>query len=728
MSDIVELINTLQDAMSSVSEANNDFEMDLPAIAVVGGQSAGKSSVLEAFVLRNFVPNEFFFFFYRKKKSSFSFRFFFFLLYKCLIYHTHDSNGCCTRRPLVLTLVKTRGLTKEYGEFRHLPNRRFDIFTKPIFLKIYSADVLNLTVIDLPGITRVPMGNQPDNIEEIILLYLMNFKLKNTYLFTIHHTCYIALSDALQLAHTVDPSGERTLGVLTKLDLMDRGTDAFGALTGQGVIPLKLGYIGVVNRSQADLQERVTLRTSQRAESNFFKSHPKYSTISAQCGSAYLAKRLNQLLLNSIVQHLPKIQRQVSAVVQRQTTLLDSLVDVPSNARERAQLITKTLTSYSMEPVCTRNIDNISAKLHLRIKQFVKQLDDIDIMQVCSKDELRKLLGNTVGTGLFAPGDAFERVIRKGIKQMRPFCEKLIDDVINNVVHLVSHVTTVEMTRYTQLGDVIRSEAGSLVRNLRTPTDELVDKMISMELVRINNEHPNFIGQRHRIGRVSKISAQVIAEAQRKLEAQEERFDDGVMGPVAGDVIIGDDEEKDPDTNINFIYVDDDDWIGEHAGWLPETSKDDQKILIRIKQQTEQKRRTEEQKLRMHKAATASKKTAIGRIAYRPKSVLEIEEIESRLLKLVLNSYFGIVRKKIQDSVPKAILLKLIGKLNKDLEISLYSFLFSKKVSFASLLSDTKNISGKKERIQLQLKKIHDAENIIVRLQGAAANSFAMVN
>lgn len=314
---------------------------------------------------------------------------------------------------------------------------------------------------------------------------------------------------------------------------MDRGTDAFGALTGQGVIPLKLGYIGVVNRSQADLQERVTLRTSQRAESNFFKSHPKYSTISAQCGSAYLAKRLNQLLLNSIVQHLPKIQRQVSAFVQRQTTLLDSLVDVPSNARERAQLITKTLTSYSMgvrnqlqlkefrrEPVCTRNIDNISdlttrsgtdsytsklregAKLHLRIKQFVKQLDDIDIMQVCSKDELRKLLGNTVGTGLFAPGDAFERVIRKGIKQMRPFCEKLIDDVINNVVHLVSHVTTVEMTRYTQLGDVIRSEAGSLVRNLRTPTDELVDKMISMELVRINNEHPNFIGQRHRIGRV----------------------------------------------------------------------------------------------------------------------------------------------------------------------------------------------------------------------------------
>lgn len=50
------------------------------------------------------------------------------------------------------------------------------------------------------------------------------------------------------------PTGRRTLAVITKLDLMDAGTDAMDVLCGR-VIPVKLGIIGVVNRSQADIQD-----------------------------------------------------------------------------------------------------------------------------------------------------------------------------------------------------------------------------------------------------------------------------------------------------------------------------------------------------------------------------------------------------------------------------------------------------------------------------------------
>ena len=49
--------------------------------------------------------------------------------------------------------------------------------------------------------------------------------------------------------------GRRTLAVVTKLDLMDHGTDAVDVLLGR-VIPVKLGIIGVVNRSQADIQNK----------------------------------------------------------------------------------------------------------------------------------------------------------------------------------------------------------------------------------------------------------------------------------------------------------------------------------------------------------------------------------------------------------------------------------------------------------------------------------------
>lgn len=62
----------------------------------------------------------------------------------------------------------------------------------------------------------------------------------------------ITTSDGLQLARQIDTKGSRTIGVITKIDIMDRGTDARGMLQGRE-IPLKLGYVGVVNRSQQDI-------------------------------------------------------------------------------------------------------------------------------------------------------------------------------------------------------------------------------------------------------------------------------------------------------------------------------------------------------------------------------------------------------------------------------------------------------------------------------------------
>src|SRR5436190_1704617 len=38
-------------------------------------------------------------------------------------------------------------------------------------------------------------------------------------------------------------TGERSVGVITKIDIMDKGTDALDMLMGR-VIPLKLGFIG----------------------------------------------------------------------------------------------------------------------------------------------------------------------------------------------------------------------------------------------------------------------------------------------------------------------------------------------------------------------------------------------------------------------------------------------------------------------------------------------------
>lgn len=217
METLISTVNELQDAFANL---DSKFVLDLPQIAVVGCQSAGKSSVLENIVGKDFLPR---------------------------------GSGIVTRRPLILQLIRNAINGEEYGEFLHLNNRankKFYDFNEirdeiqhetdricgqnkgvswtPINLKIHSPNVLDLTLIDLPGMTKVPVGDQPQDIElQIRNLILQYVQSPNCLILAVSPAnADLANSDALQLAQDVDPSGERTIGVVTKLDLMDEGTDA----------------------------------------------------------------------------------------------------------------------------------------------------------------------------------------------------------------------------------------------------------------------------------------------------------------------------------------------------------------------------------------------------------------------------------------------------------------------------------------------------------------------
>jgi dynamin 1-like protein len=104
----------------------------------------------------------------------------------------------------------------------------------------------------------------------------------------------LANSDSLKLARSVDPRGLRTLGVLTKLDLMDAGTNALDVLTGR-TYPLKLGFVGVVNRSQQDIMQNLPMEEARQKEEDFFRSHSVYRNIAHRCGTKFLAKTLNHV-------------------------------------------------------------------------------------------------------------------------------------------------------------------------------------------------------------------------------------------------------------------------------------------------------------------------------------------------------------------------------------------------------------------------------------------------
>uniref|UniRef100_A0A8C7ZR50 Interferon-induced GTP-binding protein Mx n=1 Tax=Oryzias sinensis TaxID=183150 RepID=A0A8C7ZR50_9TELE len=434
MEELIPLINKLQDAFSSIGQSCN---LDLPQIAVVGGQSAGKSSVLENFVGRDFLPR---------------------------------GSGIVTRRPLILQLVNSK---TEHAEFLHCKGRKFVDFEEvrmeieaetdritgsnkgispiPINLRVYSPNVLNLTLIDLPGMTKVAVGDQPPDIEHQIRDMLLQFITKESCLIlaVTPANTDLANSDALKIAKEVDPQGLRTIGVITKLDLMDEGTDARDILENK-LLPLRRGYIGVVNRSQKDIDGKKDIRAALAAERKFFLSHPAYRHLAERMGTPHLQKTLNQQLTNHIRDTLPglrsKLQSQLLSLEKEVEEFKNFRPDDPARkTKALLQMVQQFGVDFekciegSGDQVDTSNLSGGAKINRIFHERFPFELVKMEFDEKELRKEISYAIKNIHGvrTGLFTPDLAFEAIMKKQIIKLKDPCLKCVDLVITELVALI---------------------------------------------------------------------------------------------------------------------------------------------------------------------------------------------------------------------------------------------------------------------------------------------------
>jgi replication fork clamp-binding protein CrfC len=134
----------------------------------------------------------------------------------------------------------------------------------------------------------------------------------------------LATSDAIKISREVDPKGERTFGVLTKIDLMDKGTDAVDILEGRAY-RLQHPWVGVVNRSQQDINKNVDMIAARRREREYFSSTPEYKHLAPRMGSEYLAKMLSKNLEQVIKSRIPGLQSLITKTIAELETELNRL-------------------------------------------------------------------------------------------------------------------------------------------------------------------------------------------------------------------------------------------------------------------------------------------------------------------------------------------------------------------------------------------------------------------
>ncbi|EOA29925.1 hypothetical protein CARUB_v10013019mg [Capsella rubella] len=723
-SSVIPIVNKLQDIFAQLGSQSS---IKLPQVAVVGSQSSGKSSVLEALVGRDFLPR---------------------------------GNDICTRRPLLLQLVQTKprsegGSDEEWGEFLHhevgkriydfseirreieaetnrVSGVNKDVTDNPIRLKIYSPNVLDISLVDLPGITKVPVGDQPTDIEARIRTMILSYIKESSCLIlaVTPANSDLANSDALQIAGNADPDGHRTIGVITKLDIMDRGTDARNHLLGK-TIPLRLGYVGVVNRSQEDILMNRSIKDALIAEEKFFLSRPAYSGLTDRLGVPQLAKKLNQILVQHIRTMLPTLKSRINTALFATAKEYESYGAIRESRGGQGALLLSFLTKYceaysstlegKSKEMSTSELSGGARILYIFQSVFVKSLEEVDPCEDLTDEDIRTAIQNATGprSALFVPDVPFEVLVRRQISRLLDpslQCARFIYDELIKISH---QCMMTELQRFPVLQKRMDEVIGNFLREGLEPSQAMIRDIIDMEMDYINTSHPNFIGGTKAVElamqqvKSSRISHPVTrpkdttVEPEKAASSASQIKTRSFLGRQANGIIAdqgvlaaADAEKSGPAGNTT--------WSGFSSIFRGSDGQAAAKNNLLNKPLSE--------------AAQNEYQNLSTIYLKEPPTVLrssenhsEQESVEIQITKLLLKSYYDIVRKNVEDLVPKAIMHFLVNYSKRELHNVFIEKLYRENL-IEELLKEPDELAIKRKRTQETLRILQQANRTLDEL------------
>lgn len=685
MEALIPVINKLQDVFNTVGA---DI-IQLPQIVVVGTQSSGKSSVLESLVGRDILPR---------------------------------GTGIVTRRPLILQLVhidsddrrktnEENGIDgEEWGKFLHTKNKIYTNFDEirheieaetervsginkgisddPIHLKIFSPHVVNLTLVDLPGITKVPVGDQPKDIEiqikDLIFKYISN---PNSIILAVTAAnTDMATSESLKVAREVDPDGRRTLAVVTKLDLMDAGTDAMDVLMGR-VIPVKLGIIGVVNRSQLDINQKKAVADSIRDEYAFLQK--KYPSLANRNGTKYLARTLNRLLMHHIRDCLPELKTRINVLAAQYQSLLNSYGEpVEDKSATLLQLITKFAAEYcntiegTAKYIETAELCGGARICYIFHETFGRTLESVDPLGGLTTIDVLTAIRNATGPrpALFVPEVSFELLVKRQVKRLEEpslRCVELVHEEMQRIIQHCSNYSTQELLRFPKLHDAIVEVVTSLLRKRLPVTNEMVHNLVAIELAYINTKHPDFADA---CGLMNNNIEEQRRNRMRDLPSAVPRDKASAGGSSHSSSVS---EQGD----------------GGTGGWRGMLKREDgASAPVPASPQ------------KGHAVNLLDVPVPVSR------KLSAREQRDCEVIERLIKSYFLIVRKNIQDSVPKAVMHFLVNHVKDCLQSELVGQLY-KTALLNDLLTESEDMAQRRSEAADMLKALQKASQVIAEIR-----------
>ncbi|XP_070758669.1 interferon-induced GTP-binding protein Mx isoform X2 [Enoplosus armatus] len=367
-----------------------------------------------------------------------------------------------------------------------------------ISLEIASPDVPDLTLIDLPGIARVAVKGQPENIGDQTKRLIQMFITKQETISLVVVPCNvdIATTEALNMAQRVDPEGERTLGILTKPDLVDKGTEETVVdVVHNEIIHLKKGYMIVKCRGQQEISEKVSLTEAMEREKAFFRDHVYFHTLYEEGHATVpkLAEKLTLELVHHIERSLPRLEEQIEQKLEETRTELDKYGNgPPSDAAERLIFLIDKVTTFTQDAISLSTGEelkcgdrfNVFSMLRREFGKWNAQLDK-------SGESFNKKIEREVEEyeeryrGRELPGfinyKTFEVMVKEQIKQLEEPAVRRLKDVADAVKKVFIQLAQSSFAGFPNLMKTAKAKVEAIKQEKEPTAESMLRTQFKME-------------------------------------------------------------------------------------------------------------------------------------------------------------------------------------------------------------------------------------------------------
>ncbi|KAK7249159.1 mitochondrial fission protein [Aureococcus anophagefferens] len=465
---------------------------------------------------------------------------------------------------------------------------------------------------------------------------------------------------------------------------MDRGTSARDVFTGaSGDVPrLKLGYVGVVNRSQADINEKKSIHDARAFERDYFAKSDAYRDLAPTLGTAHLVSRCSELLVQHIRVSLPTLERELAESLAAKRKKLSDFGDQTPDAKRRK--LTEALLHF-----CDRYAALISgaplphgggahatdelrggARIEAVFRDvFAAEVDRVAVLDDLSPGEVQTLVRNVhgLGGGLFTPDQAFVQLVQRNVRRLARPATRCVELVHAELVKLVDVAGDFEgIAVFPALRGGLAEIVNGKLRDALDAADATLRTLVDMELARINITHPDFVGRDGVGPLLARKERDLLRDEERRAKAAPPESPRSVSGsnpmakapPPRGPPPI----PKAPEKRS---------WLGGargHADGADDGAPGAKKVLS--PGEVEQMRAMMVSEVGPVAPAVAVSPSGLadaGAAASRRARLHAFtaglgmkEKVEVEVICDLCESYFAIVKKAFADLVPKAVTLKLV--------------------------------------------------------------------